>query len=53
MHHLPQGPGNDNAFGLIHRSGQGTPAQNGNSQGGELEHLCGPCHQQASPFAEP
>jgi len=36
--------GNDNAFGLIYRSGTGTLTENGDSGGGRLEHLCSQCH---------
>ena len=43
--------GNDNAFGLIYRSGRGTLTENGDSQGGQVEALCGQCHEQAAFFA--
>ena len=43
--------GNDNAFGLIYRSGSGTLTEEGDSNGSQLEHLCGQCHVQASAFA--
>lgn len=36
--------GNDNPFGLIFRSGRGTPTENGDSQGHALEDLCLQCH---------
>jgi len=45
--------GNGNAFGLIYRSGTGTLTENGDSNGSQLEHLCGQCHVQASFFANP
>lgn len=41
--------GNDNAFGLIFRSGSGALSENGDSQGRALEDLCRQCHP-ASPF---
>lgn len=45
--------GNGNAFGLIFRSGTGTLTENGDSNGTQLEHLCGQCHVQASYFVNP
>ncbi|MCB9897962.1 MAG: hypothetical protein H6825_08160 [Planctomycetes bacterium] len=45
--------GNGNAFGLIYRSGTGTLTENGDTNGSQLEHLCGQCHTQASFFANP
>jgi hypothetical protein len=45
--------GNGNSFGLIYRSGTGTLTENGDSNGTQLEHLCGQCHTQASAFANP
>jgi hypothetical protein len=45
--------GNGNAFGLIYRSGTGTLTENGDSNGTQLENLCGQCHTQASAFANP
>jgi hypothetical protein len=45
--------GNGNAFGLIYRSGSGTLTENGDTNGSQLEHLCGQCHVQASFFASP
>jgi hypothetical protein len=45
--------GNRNAFGLIYRSGVGTPTEEGDSGGERLEHLCGQCHGQPSGFAKP
>jgi hypothetical protein len=45
--------GNGNAFGLIYRSGTGTLTENGDTNGTQLEHLCGQCHVQASFFANP
>lgn len=45
--------GNDNAFGLIYRSGTGTLTENGDSNGTVLENLCGQCHVQASAFSNP
>lgn len=50
--------GNQNAFGLILRSGGGTLTEEGDtgatssSTGAILEHLCGQCHVQASFFAQ-
>jgi Doubled CXXCH motif (Paired_CXXCH_1) len=43
--------GNGNAFGLIFRSGRGTPTEDGDSQGTSIEALCGQCHGTGSPFA--
>jgi hypothetical protein len=43
--------GNGNAFGLIYRSGTGTLTEDGDSNGTQLENLCGQCHVQASAFA--
>ena len=43
--------GNANPFGLIYRSGFGTPTENGDSRGGTLEHLCGQCHAESSLLA--
>lgn len=43
--------GNDNAFGLIYRSGRGRVTENGDSHGNQVEHLCGQCHVEASSFA--
>jgi len=48
-----KGHGNGNAFGLIYRSGTGALTENGDSNGDQLEHLCGQCHVQASAFANP
>jgi hypothetical protein len=45
--------GNGNAFGLIYRSGTGTLTENGDTNGTQLEALCGQCHTQASFFANP
>ena len=45
--------GNGNAFGLIFRSGTGTVTENGDSNGAQLENLCGQCHVQASFFNNP
>ncbi|MEW6746472.1 MAG: hypothetical protein AB1486_27340 [Planctomycetota bacterium] len=45
--------GNGNAFGLIYRSGTGTPTENGDTNGNMLEHLCGQCHVQAAWYANP
>jgi hypothetical protein len=45
--------GNQNAFGLIYRSGVGTPTEEGDTGGDRLEHLCGQCHGQPSGFALP
>lgn len=44
--------GNDNAFGLIYRSGRGVPSEDGDSQGGALEDLCGQCHGEPSVLAQ-
>lgn len=41
--------GNDNAFGLIYRSGRGALTENGDGQGRALEDLCRQCHM-SSPF---
>lgn len=43
--------GNDNAFGLIFRSGRGRVTEDGDTQGSQVEHLCGQCHVEASSFA--
>jgi Zn-finger protein len=43
--------GNGNAFGLIYRSGRGTPTEDGDSQGTSVEALCGQCHDTSSPLA--
>jgi hypothetical protein len=48
-----KGHGNGNAFGLIYRSGSGTLTENGDSNGTQLEHLCGQCHVQAAFFSSP
>jgi len=45
--------GNENAFGLIYRSGTGTLTEEGDTNGTQLEALCGQCHTQASAFANP
>jgi len=45
--------GNGNAFGLILRSGRGSPTEDGDTDGSALRDLCGQCHVQGSPFAEP
>ena len=45
--------GNGRAFGLIYRSGSGTKTENGDSNGTQLEHLCGQCHVQAEIFVNP
>lgn len=45
--------GNGNAFGLIYRSGTGTKTENGDTNGIQLEHLCGQCHVQATAYANP
>ncbi|MCY2958960.1 MAG: hypothetical protein NTY35_02255 [Planctomycetota bacterium] len=45
--------GNDNAFGLIFRSGRGALTENGDTRGGRMEDLCAQCHDQASPFVGP
>lgn len=45
--------GNGNAYGLIFRSGTGTLNENGDTNGTQLEHLCGQCHVQAGAFANP
>lgn len=42
--------GNGNAFGLIYRSGEGRPGENGDSGGQGLVSLCGQCHVQGTPF---
>ena len=42
--------GNDNAFGLLYRSGGGLLTEEGDAGGSQLEHLCGQCHSQASAF---
>ncbi|MCC6408453.1 MAG: hypothetical protein IT453_14920 [Planctomycetes bacterium] len=42
--------GNDNAFGLIYRSGTGALTENGDTQGRAVEDLCRQCHGE-SPFA--
>jgi hypothetical protein len=44
--------GNDNEFGLIFRSGRGRLTENGDTNGTQLEHLCGQCHTEASAFAQ-
>ncbi|MCC7012367.1 MAG: hypothetical protein IT454_07400 [Planctomycetes bacterium] len=36
--------GNDNPFGLIFRSGRGTPTENGDTEGRAVEDLCRQCH---------
>ncbi len=41
--------GNDNAFGLIYRSGSGTKTENGDTGGRGVEDLCRQCHG-TSPF---
>lgn len=38
--------GNGNAFGLIYRSGEGMPTEDGDTAGGSLESLCQHCHTQ-------
>ena len=48
-----KGHGNGNAFGLIYRSGTGTLTENGDTNGSQLENLCGQCHTQASAFSNP
>jgi cytochrome c553 len=48
-----KGHGNGNAFGLIYRSGTGTLTENGDTNGTQVENLCGQCHGQASAFANP
>ena len=48
-----KGHGNGNAFGLIYRSGTGTLTEDGDTNGTQLEHLCGQCHVQASAFQNP
>jgi hypothetical protein len=48
-----KGHGNGNAFGLIYRSGTGTLTENGDSNGTQLENLCGQCHVQAEYWANP
>lgn len=45
--------GNGNAFGLIYRSGTGDLTENGDTNGIQLENLCGQCHVQASFFGGP
>jgi cytochrome c553 len=42
--------GNGNAFGLIYRSGTGTVTENGDTNGTQVENLCGQCHVQAAYF---
>lgn len=42
--------GNDNAFGLIYRSGSGTRTENGDTHGRGVEDLCRQCHAE-TPFA--
>ena len=44
--------GNRNAFGLIYRSGQGAPTEEGDTKGGDLTSLCGQCHVQGTPFGD-
>jgi hypothetical protein len=44
--------GNGNAFGLIYRNGTGTLTENGDTNGTQLEDLCGQCHVQAEWFFE-
>jgi hypothetical protein len=48
-----KGHGNKNAFGLIYRKGTGLLTEEGDSNGGQEENLCGQCHTQASSFALP
>lgn len=42
--------GNDNAFGLIYRSGSGARTENGDTHGRAVEDLCRQCHGD-TPFA--
>jgi len=40
--------GNGKAFGLIYRSGTGLLTEDGDTDGGTLEHLCGQCHTESA-----
>lgn len=42
--------GNGNPFGLIYRSGDGRPSEDGDAGGKGLQSLCGQCHVQGTPF---
>ena len=45
--------GNGNPFGLLFRKGSGTLTENGDSDGVQLENLCGQCHRQGAAFSVP
>jgi hypothetical protein len=45
-----RGHGNGNPFGLIYRSGTGTPTEDGDSNGSTVDHLCLQCHAEGSSF---
>lgn len=42
--------GNNNAFGLVYRSGEGRLSEDGDGGGEGLQSLCGQCHVQGTPF---
>jgi hypothetical protein len=46
-----RGHGNGNPFGLIFRSGTGTPSEDGDSNGHTQADLCAQCHTTTSPFS--
>ena len=46
-----RGHGNGNPDGLIYRSGTGLLTEDGDSNGSNLDHLCGQCHAEGSAFA--